>query len=208
MNGKDGKPFKTRDGGVMRLEYLIREANDKVYQRITENKEIPEEEAREISKKVGLAAIKYSDLSNQISKDYMFDVDRFTSSEGNTGPYIVYTVVRIKSILNKVFTADPGHGTDEVSMQLPYSESERNLMLKITQFNEVIANSFADYSPNKICQFIYEISNEFNRFYHDNKIISEQDSLKQYSWLKLISLTRDILTTCLDLLGIEVPDRM
>jgi len=90
MNGKDGKPFKTRDGRVMRLEYLIKEVSDKVYQKVTENKEIPHEEAKEISRKVGLAALKYSDLSNQISKDYIFDVDRFTSSKGNTGPYNLY----------------------------------------------------------------------------------------------------------------------
>ena len=208
MNGKDGKPFKTRDGGVMRLEHLIKEASDKVYQRVTENKEIQEEEAKEISKKVGLAALKYSDLSNQISKDYMFDVDRFTSSEGNTGPYIIYTVVRIKSILKKVFTLNPEYRTEAVSMQLPYSESERSLILKITQLKDVIESSFVEYSPHKICQFIYELSNEFNRFYHENKIISEQDSIKQYSWVKLITLSRDILITCLDLLGIEVPDRM
>jgi arginyl-tRNA synthetase len=208
MNGKDGKPFKTRDGGVMRLEHLIKEASDKVYQRVTENKEISQEEAKEISRKVGLAALKYSDLSNQISKDYMFDVDRFTSSEGNTGPYIIYTVVRINSILNKVFKVNPGYRAEAASVQLPYSESERNLMLKITQFNEVIVNSFVDYSPHKICQFIYELSNEFNRFYHDNKIISEQNFIKQNSLLKLISLSRDILVACLDLLGIEVPDRM
>ena len=208
MNGKDGKPFKTRDGGVMRLEYLIKEASDKVYQRVAENSEIPEEEAREISKKVGLAALKYSDLSNQISKDYMFDVDRFTSSEGNTGPYIIYTVVRINSILNKFLSMNPGYVVNDASMQLPCSENERNLMLIITQFNEVIINSFNDYAPHKICQFIYDLSNEFNRFYYENKIITEQDSLRQYSWIKLIALTRNILLVCLDLLGIEAPDRM
>lgn len=208
MNGKDGKPFKTRDGGVMRLEHLISEAGNKVYQRVSENKEIPREEAVDISKKVGLAALKYSDLSNQISKDYIFDVDRFTSSEGNTGPYIIYTVVRIKSILNRFFSMNPGYKAEDVSMQLPYSENERNLMLKITQFNEVITNSFVDYSPHKVCQFIYDLSNELNRFYYDNRIISEPDTLKQFAWIKLLILTRGILVTCLDLLGIEVPDRM
>ena len=208
MNGSDGKPFKTRDGGVMRLENLIREASDKVYQRAIENKEIPNEEAIEISKKVGLAALKYSDLSNQISKDYIFDVERFTSSEGNTGPYIIYTVVRIKSILGKFFAMHPEYKIAEVAMQLPCSEGERSLMLKITQFNEVILSSFVEYAPHKICQFIYDLSNEFNRFYHDNKIISEQNAIKQYSWVKLIILARDILITCLDLLGIEVPERM
>ncbi len=208
MNGKDGKPFKTRDGGVMRLEHLIKEASDKVYQRVIENKEIPQEEAIEISKKVGLAALKYSDLSNHFSKDYIFDVDKFTSSEGNTGPYVIYTVVRIKSILNKFSSLNHEYKIDDVSIGLPCSENERNLMLKITQFNEVILNSFNDYSPHKICQFIYDLSNELNRFYYENKIISEQDSSRQLSWIKLIILARDILISCLDLLGIEVPDRM
>lgn len=208
MNGKDGKPFKTRDGGVMRLEHLIKEASDKVYQRVIEDKGIPEEEAREISKKVGVAALKYSDLSNQISKDYIFDIDRFTSSEGNTGPYVIYTVVRIKSILNKFFLLSPGYKLDDISLQLPASENERSLMLKISEFNEVITNSFVEYSPHKICQFIYDLSNELNRFYYENKIISEKDPLIQSSWIKLITLTSDILITCLDLLGIEVPDRM
>ncbi|MDF2988432.1 MAG: argS [Eubacterium sp.] len=208
MNGKDGKPFKTRDGGVMRLEYLIKEAGDKVYQRVIENKDITGKEAVEISKKVGVAALKYSDLSNQISKDYIFDVDRFTSAEGNTGPYIIYTVVRIKSILKKFTAAYPGFSANKAVIQLPCGESERNLMLKITQFNEVIVNSFIDNAPHKICQFIYDLSNELNRFYYENKIIAEENPLKQASWIKLIILTRDILTSCLDLLGIEVPDRM
>ena len=208
MNGKDGKPFKTRDGGVMRLEYLIMEAVDRVYQRVSENKEIQQDEAKEISRKVGIAAIKYSDLSNQIFKDYIFDVDRFTASEGNTGPYIIYTVVRINSILKKFTEVNPGYRAETTSLQLPSSENERNLMIKITHFNDVIPESFLDYSPHKICQFIFELANEFNRFYHETKIITEKDILKQQSWINLISLTRDVLVTCLDLLGIEVPDRM
>lgn len=208
MNGKDGKPFKTRDGGVMRLEKLISEVRDKVYQRVIANKEIREEEAKEISDKVGLAALKYGDLSNQISKDYIFDVERFTSFEGNTGPYILYTVVRINSILAK-FESNHSEDITEVSfIQLPSDESERDLILKMTQFNEMITNSFIEYSPHKICQYIYELSNEFNSFYHCNKILSEQNRTKQISWIKVISLTKDILITCLDLLGIGVPSKM
>ena len=208
MNGKDGKPFKTRDGGVMRLEKLISEVSDKVYQRVIANKEIRGEEAKEISDKVGLAALKYGDLSNQISKDYMFDVERFTSLEGNTSPYILYTVVRINSILAK-FESNHSEDITEVSfIQLPSDESERDLMLKMTQFNEMITNSFIEYSPHKICQYIYELSNEFNSFYHCNKILSEQNRTKQISWIKVISLTKDILITCLDLLGIGVPSKM
>lgn len=208
MNGKDGRPFKTRDGGVMRLEKLISEVSDKVYQKITTNKEIDKEEAKEISNRVGLAALKYGDLSNQISKDYIFDLERFTSFEGNTGPYILYTVVRINSILAKFQSNHSERGIAEISIQLPTNESERALMLKISQFNEVITNSFIEYAPHRICQYIYELSNEFNRFYHCNKIISEEDHIKQMSWIKLILLTKDILICCLDLLAIEVPNKM
>lgn len=208
MNGKDGKPFKTRDGGVMRLEKLISDVSDKVYQKVITNKEIGEEEAKEISNRVGLAALKYGDLSNQISKDYIFDLERFTSFEGNTGPYILYTAVRINSILAKFQNTHSERDFTEISIQLPTNESERALMLKIAQFNEVITNSFVEYTPHRICQYIYELSNEFNRFYHCNKIISEEDHIKQMSWIKLILLTKDILVCCLDLLGIEVPSKM
>lgn len=208
MNGKDGKPFKTRDGGVMRLENLIDEVSEKVYQRVITTTEEGVEEAREIASKVGIAALKYGDLSNQISKNYIFDLERFTSFEGNTGPYILYTVVRIKSILNKYQNIYNENIFSRFSIQSPSSDSERDLMLKITQFNEVIPNSFLEYIPHRICQYIYELSNAFNRFYHCNKIISEENDEKQISWIKLISLTKDLLVCCLDLLGIEVPDKM
>jgi len=208
MNGKDGKPFKTRDGGVMRLESLIQEVSSHVYDRVAENSEINEEEASEIAKKVGLAALKYSDLSNQISKDYIFELERFTSFEGNTGPYIIYTAVRIQSVLNRFMEMNPEFTLDKSLLQPPSSETERSLMLAIAQFNETIENSYLNYEPHRICQYIYELSNGLNRFYHENKIISEPDPVKQASWIQLISMARELLVTCLDLLGIEVPDRM
>ncbi|MBE6024583.1 MAG: arginine--tRNA ligase [Cellulosilyticum sp.] len=204
MNGKDGKPFKTRDGGVMRLEHLIQEVSDQVYNRMIENKTIEASKAKEISKQVGIAALKYGDLSNQIAKDYLFDLERFTSFEGNTGPYILYTVVRIYSILNKC----QSKRVEVYDIQCPTDEVERDLMLKILQFNEVLTNSFLEYTPHRICQYIYELSNIFNRFYHQSKIITETDPIKQASWLKLISLTKDLLVCSLDLLGIEVPNQM
>lgn len=208
MNGADGKPFKTRDGGVMRLENLIWKVSNKVYEKVITNADISEIEAIEIANKVGLAALKYADLSNQISKDYVFDLERFTAFEGNTGPYIVYTVVRINSILTKFYLQNPEEKLNECSFQVPNSKIECSLMLKLTQFNEVITSSFIDYTPHKICQYVYELSNEFNRFYHENKILTEPNLLKQQGWIKLISLTKDILTTALDLLGIEVPPKM
>ncbi|WMJ88741.1 arginine--tRNA ligase [Anaerocolumna sp. MB42-C2] len=208
MNGKDGKPFKTRDGGVMRLENLIQSINDAVYDKMMENREMSVEEARSIAKKVGLAALKYGDLSNQTSKDYIFDIDRFISFEGNTGPYILYTIVRIKSILMKykeLTGKDPDNTGSIISSDIP---GEISLMLEVTKFNDIIEHSFEENAPNKICQYIYDIANAFNSFYHENKIIAQEDKVKQESWISLISLVQGILETCIDLLGFDAPDRM
>ena len=210
MNGKDGKPFKTREGGVMRLEKLIADIDEAVYQRIMENRTVSEEEAKETAKIVGLAALKYGDLSNQASKDYIFDTDRFISFEGNTGPYILYTIVRIKSILNK-YTENGGQVTEEGSEKkiLPAKgASEKALMLQLSKYNEVIENGFAETAPHKICQYIYELANAFNSFYHDTKILSEEDQAVKDSYIGLITLTRRTLEICIGLLGIEAPERM
>jgi arginyl-tRNA synthetase len=205
MNGKDGKPFKTRDGGTMRLRELIDIIRDNVRGKLREGKAIGDDEMEEIARKVGLSALKYGDLSNQVTKDYIFDVEKFSSFEGNTGPYILYTVVRIKSILKK---AEVETCRNKSGILNPFSETERDLMLKLSKFNEAMELSFAGMAPNKVCEYIYDLSNLFNKFYHENKIISAEDSEKKMSWISLITLTSDVLETCLDLLGIEVPDRM
>lgn len=206
MNGKDGKPFKTRDGGVMRLENLIKGVTDEVYNKIMENRDMPADEAKVIADKVGVAALKYGDLSNQASKDYVFDLERFTSFEGDTGPYILYTIVRIKSILNKY------KANDNDLMELPIlpaiTKNELNLMLEITKFNETIYNAYEDLAPHRICQYIYALTNQFNTFYHDTKILSEEDKNRQKSYIALLSLTLNVLNQCIDLLGIEAPDMM
>lgn len=207
MNGKDGKPFKTRDGGVMRLEDLIKNINDKVYSKMMENREMSEEDAKNVSKMIGLAALKYGDLSNQASKDYVFDVDRFTSFEGDTGPYILYTIVRIKSILKKYYEVD-GSITDCSKILPSKIKSEINLMLELSKFNETIKHAFEEYAPHRICKYIYDLSDSFNTFYHENKIIAEEDKEKQQSWITLIKLTLGVLETCIDLLGFEAPERM
>lgn len=207
MNGKDGKPFKTRDGGVMRLESLIQEINDAVYEKIMGNREMSEEEAREIAEKVGLAAIKYGDLSNQASKDYVFDLERFTSFEGNTGPYILYTIVRIKSILSR-FEELTGSKASPSSILVPGSESETALMLELTKFNDVIEAAYNECAPHKICGYIYDLANAFNKFYHENKIIAQEDKEIQSSWISLSVLVLGILDTAIDLLGLSAPDRM
>ena len=211
MNGKDGKPFKTRDGGVMRLEYLLDEINEEMLKKITENQkekenlDISEEEAKQTAKTVALAAVKYGDLSNQASKDYCFDIERFTSFEGNTGPYILYTIVRIKSILKK-YTAK--NSLPDAPILGAHSASEKNLMLVLSRFNAMMENAYEEKAPHKICAYIYELANAFNGFYHETKILSEEDLKVQASYIGLLVLTKNILETCIDVLGFSAPDRM
>ena len=206
MNGKDGKPFKTREGGVMRLENLIGEIEDEMYQKITDNRTVEADEARSTAKIVGLSAIKYGDLSNQASKDYVFDVDRFTSFEGNTGPYILYTIVRIKSILNK-YTAD-GASLSGLAVNGAAGESEKALMLEAVKYNEVMETAYEELAPHKICAYIYDLANSFNRFYHETKILTEENEETKKGYLALLVLTKEILESCIDVLGFEAPERM
>ena len=214
MNGKDGKPFKTRDGGVMRLEYLISEIYEEMYKKISENQkskedlEINEEEAKAIAKTVALAAIKYGDLSNQASKDYIFDIERFTSFEGNTGPYILYTIVRIKSILNK-YEANGNKVAECIgAMEAAHNAHEKDLMMVLSRFNAVVENAFEESAPHKICAYIYELANAFNGFYHGTKILSEADPKVQKAYIGLLALTKDVLEACIDMLGFSSPDKM
>ena len=212
MNGKDGKPFKTRQGGVMRLEHLISGINEEMLAKIQENQKTKEnlgistEEAENTAKTVALAAMKYGDLSNQASKDYIFDIDRFTSFEGNTGPYILYTIVRIKSILNKYH----GLGKDEsgAAIEPAHSKGEKDLMLELSKFNAVMENAFEETAPHKICSYIYDLANAFNSFYHGTKIMSEENEAVQKSYIRLLELTKSVLETCIDVLGFSAPERM
>ena len=206
MNGKDGKPFKTRDGGVMRLESLLQDIDDQMYEKITTNHEVPEEEARQTAQMVALAAIKYGDLSNQAAKDYIFDVERFTSFEGDTGPYILYTIVRIKSILNKY--AAMGKDVKQAKILKPGSSAEKELMLNITGFISMMENAWEELAPHKVCSYIYDLANAFNRFYHETKILQEEDEAKQAGYVALLELTKEILETCIDVLGFAAPERM
>jgi arginyl-tRNA synthetase len=210
MNGKDGKPFKTREGGVMRLENLIREINEEMLRKILENHEADPEEAKETAKVVALSAIKYGDLSNQASKDYVFDVDKFTSFEGNTGPYILYTIVRIKSILKRYLLQS---GRDASSLKdlgiLPAaSESEKALGIALTGFAPAVRTAAEELAPHKICGYIYELSNAFNRFYHESKILTEEKEAQKESYIALLELTRRVLEQGIDLLGFTAPERM
>ncbi len=206
MNGKDGKPFKTREGGTMHLEDLIDEINQEMRKKIEDNRTVEPEDEEETARVVGLSALKYGDLSNQASKDYVFDVDRFTSFEGNTGPYILYTIVRIKSILHK-YEEQGGvlNGDDLLSAS---SKSEWDLMLELGKYNQVLAEAYQELAPNKICAYLFDTAEAFNRFYHENRILTEPDEKKKESYLSLLELAEEVLESCIDVLGFEAPERM
>ncbi len=206
MNGKDGKPFKTREGGVMRLEYLVNEINEEMYKKIADNHTVEEQEGRKTARMVALSAIKYGDLSNQAAKDYIFDVERFTSFEGNTGPYILYTIVRIKSILKK-YQAEKNL-PESARILAAHSESEKALMLEISKFNGMMESAFADTAPHKVCAYIYDLANAFNHFYHETKILAEPDAMVQAGYICLLELTKQALEICIEVLGFEAPEKM
>lgn len=206
MNGKDGKPFKTRDGGVLRLEKLLEDVNEQVLDKM-KDRDMDKDMIDDAAAKISLAAIKYGDLSNQASKDYIFDVDRFTSFDGNTGPYILYTIVRTKSLLAKVKAQNIT--VDEKSAIEPAdSKSETDVMLALTKWSETVNAAFEEHAPHKICQFVYELSDTFNKFYHENKIVTNENEKQRDSYIKLSALVGKVLETAIDLLGLEAPERM
>ena len=202
MNGKDGKPFKTRAGGVMRLETLIAEITQFVRDKITENQVVSSDNIDATARLIAMAALKYGDLSNLATKDYIFDLDRFAAFEGNTGPYILYTIVRIKSILAK-------YGEwEQLAIAAPRSETEKELMLILSRLQDNLCAAYRDSAPNLICAYIYELSVAVNKFYHDTKILTEPDSAVQSGYIALIALAKRALETCIDLLGFSAPDKM
>ena len=203
MNGKDGKPFKTREGGAMRLERLIREVTEFVYAKIQENNIVEGDAAMETAGKIALAALKYGDLSNLATKDYIFDLDRFSAFEGNTGPYILYTIVRIKSILSKY----PGD-VSAATIQPAANDAARDLMLALTRFADNLILCCRDSAPNILCAYIYELAGYANKFYHETKILTEEDPQKQAGYIALIDLTRAVLEQSIDLLGFSAPEKM
>lgn len=209
VNGSDGKPFKTRDGGVMRLETLIQETRDEMLRKIKEGREMSEQEAKEVADMVAISALLYGDLSNQASKDYIFDMDRFTSFEGDTGPYILYTIVRIKSILTK-YAEQGGSPDNRESLELLPASSlaEKQLMMQLAGFNAMMESASEETAPHKVCAFIYDLANAFNRFYHETKILAEEDEGRKRSLIALLLLTREVLETCIQVLGFEAPEKM
>ena len=202
MNGKDGKPFKTRAGGVMRLETLIGEITDFVRTKVEENDLVSGEDVENVTAKIAMAALKYGDLMNAPTKDYIFDLDRFAAFEGNTGPYILYTIVRIKSILAR-------YGAwEELPIRSPESKEEKDLMLALTRLPDALELAYRDCAPNVVCAYIYELAGFANKFYHETRILTEEDPEKQKGYIALIGLTKRVLETCIDLLGFEAPEKM
>ena len=202
MNGKDGKPFKTRDGGVLRLEALIRDMTDFVRAKVVENKIVSEEEVEATTAKIALAALKYGDLSNQPTKDYNFDLERFAAFEGNTGPYILYTIVRIKSILSR-------YGAwENLPVQKPANAEAKELMLAITKLGPTLETALKSAAPNLICAYIYELAGCVNKFYHETPILKEEDEEKKAGHIALIALAKNVLETCIHILGFSAPEKM
>jgi len=202
MNGKDGKPFKTRDGGVMRLENLIAEITDFVAKKIEDNQIVDPDKMEETARQIAMAALKYGDLSNQPTKDYIFDIDRFAAFEGNTGPYILYTIVRVKSILAK-------YGAwEHLPIQAPANAHAKELMLSITKFGPAMEMALQNSAPNQICAYIYELAGAVNKFYHETPILKEENEEVKAGHIALIGLAKDILEQCIYILGFEAPEKM
>ena len=202
MNGADGKPFKTRDGGVLRLEQLLSDMTDFVRSKVVENKIVAEEEVEATTAKIALAALKYGDLSNQPTKDYNFDLERFAAFEGNTGPYILYTIVRIKSILSR-------YGAwEDLPIRLPANPYAQELMLCMTKLGPALESALRTSSPNLICAYIYELAGAVNKFYHETRILSEENQDLQQGYISLIGLAKGILEQCIDILGFSAPEKM
>ena len=202
MNGKDGKPFKTRDGGVMRLEQLIADMTEFVRAKVVENKIVAEDEVDATTAKIALAALKYGDLSNQPTKNYIFDMDKFAAFEGNTGPYILYTIVRVKSILAK-------YGAwEHLPIQAPANAEAKDLMLSLTKFGPSLEAALKSAAPNMVCAYIYELAGCVNKFYHETPILKEENEERKAGHIALIGLAKNILETCINILGFSAPEKM
>lgn len=210
MNGRDGKPFKTREGGVMRLEVLLDDVTNEMYKKMKDNEGISlsDDEIKDTAESIALSAIKYGDLSNQAVKDYVFDIDKFTSFEGNTGPYIMYTMVRIKSILRKFAEQSGDKDITKLALKVPESAEEKALMLTLAGFGGMMRSAFKELAPHRICAYIYELANEFNRFYHETRILTESDEEKKEGWIALLRFTLKIFSYCVDVLGMKEVERM
>lgn len=208
MNGPDGKPFKTRAGGVMKLHDLIEQMRAKALERLEEAglaKDAADAEKQAIASQIGVAALKFADLSNHRLSNYIFDIDRFMRFEGKTGPYLQYAAVRIKSLFAKAADTVDLTGPFEIQVQAPL---ESALVLRLAQLPEVLAATFDKRAPNILCDHVYTLAQDFSRFYTEHHILSEEDEAIKRSRLGLAQATLAQFEQCLDLLGISIPDQM
>ncbi len=201
MNGSDGKPFKTRDGGVMGLEELINLVYEKTYKKINVDT-VPEELREKVARTVAIGTLKYSDLLPFVCTNYIFDLDKFSELEGKTAPYLLYSTTRMKSLLQKAgdFKFNTIHNI--------YSETEKDIVLSILELPRVLNNSLENKSLNEICEYLYTLTSKYNKFYAENKVLVEEDNAKKESWLMLTKLVYDINLILFDILAIEVPEKM
>lgn len=201
MNGSDGKPFKTRDGGVMGLEELINLVYEKTYKKINVDT-VPEELREKVARTVAIGTLKYSDLLPFVCTNYIFDLDKFSELEGKTAPYLLYSTTRMKSLLQKAgdFKFNTIHNI--------YSETEKDIVLSILELPRVLNNSLENKSLNEICEYLYTLTSKYNKFYAENKVLVEEDNAKKESWLMLTKLVYDINLMLFDILAIEVPEKM
>ena len=207
MNGSDNKPFKTRAGGTMKLKDLLVLTKEQAHARLVEAGHLQEasvDEQQQVARLVGLATLKFADLSNYHENDYVFDFERFSLFEGYTGPYLLYNTVRAKSILAKVSDA----GVESGTIQAPQRDSERALLLRLAEFSNAMEDAWRKKSPSELCEYAYVLANEFSTFYHDCPVLKEPDVSRQRSHVRLVQLVSNVLTQSLDLLGIQVPKRM
>lgn len=200
MNGKDGKPFKTRDGGVMSLKNLISLVKEETIKRIALN--VTEEEKEEISETVAIAALKYADSLSYRATDYIFEIEKFADLEGKTGSYLLYSTIRMKSLLKKA------EGLKQEQMYILNSETEKDIALTILSLPNVLLKSKEAKSLNDIAEYLYKLTSLYNKFYAENKVLAEENQQLQESWLVLTKLVYDINMLLLDVLGLKVPEKM
>lgn len=205
MNGKDGKPFKTRDGGVMKLSDLLELVQKSSEKRLEESVvQFSEEEKKDSAYKIADATIKYADALSNRETDYIFDIDKFVETQGKTGPYILYSAVRINSLLKKALE----QGIEPGKIQEPSKNEERMLMLTISRLPDIVDTAFENKSLTEIANYLYELNSAYNSFYNTTKVIGEQDKDKQKSWIQLSSMVGKINKKLLDTMAIEEPERM
>jgi arginyl-tRNA synthetase len=201
MNGKDGRPFKTRDGGTVKLSDLIDMVEENAKEKIKDKEDV---EIDNIAKLIGLATLKFADLSNYRTKDYIFDLDKFSSFEGKTGPYLLYSYVRLNNIILKL--NDLGRTPNEII--LPASDIERQLLLKISELPNALSLASRDCAPSFVCEYIYDLATLINAFYHKHHILNEENIKQQGSWLALCNLLIHVMDICFHILGIKAPEKM